>query len=57
MFEIEQHLWKINPHFVKNVPIVHINVNTIVVMVSEKKVTGFTFVPPIVLRPTVKINQ
>jgi len=36
---------------------VHANVNTIAGMVSENQATGFTFVPPIVLGPTVKTNQ
>jgi hypothetical protein len=57
VFEIKQNMWQINLNIVKDVPIVHVNIIKNVVMVSEKKVTGFTFVPPIVLRPTVKTNQ
>jgi len=57
VLKIKQNLWQSNLNFVKDVPIVHVSIVTIVLMVSEKKVSGFTFVPLVVLRPTVKTNQ
>jgi hypothetical protein len=57
VFKIKHNLWQSNLNFVKDVSMVYINVITIAVMVSEKTVTGFTFVPPIVLWPTVTTNQ
>jgi hypothetical protein len=44
----EETLWKNNPNFVKDVLMVYVSFIIIVIIVSEKKVGGITFVPPLI---------
>jgi hypothetical protein len=46
---MKETLWKNNLNFVKDVPMIYVSLIIIVVIVSEKKIGGITFVPPLVL--------
>jgi hypothetical protein len=45
---MKETLWKSNISFIKDVPMIYVNLIVIVSIVSEKKIGGLTFLPPIV---------
>jgi hypothetical protein len=51
---MEKILWKNYLNFVKDVPTIYVSFIITVIIVSEKKIGGITFVPPVVHVEAVK---
>jgi len=45
---MKETLWKSNINFVKDVPMIYVNLILIISIVPEKKIGGLAFLPPIV---------
>ena len=48
MLIITEALWRNNLNFIKNVPMIYVNFIILVIIVSEKKIEGITFVLPLI---------
>jgi hypothetical protein len=45
---MKETLWKSTLNFVKDVPMIHVNLIVTLIIISEKEIRGITFVPPLV---------
>ena len=48
VFMIMEAVWRNNLNFIKDVPVIYVNFIILVIIVSEKKIEGITFLPPLV---------